>query len=280
LASSRSKSWRRSPTTRNRAIERRRSALARMTTPAIVMRKLDFRETSLLVWLFTREAGRFTVLAKGAYRPRSPFLGALDLFIHLEADLVLKPGREIQVLAGARVENAHRGLSRHPLRLAGASCLVEEALRALPEGRKDPGLFDLLAAGLILMEKFPLERIQLARRAWETRFLDLLGLGFSLERCAACGRPLPPGVEEFFFSSQAGGCLCPEHAGGNRPRKVHRGVLALFRAFRTARAPQLAALPVAREDFRTASELLDQALEDRLEARLLSAPVLGSLSLR
>ena len=251
--------------------------MVRLTTQAIVMRKLDFHETSLLVWLFTRDAGRLSALAKGAYRPRSPFLGALDLFFHLEVDLAVKPRREIQLLTGVRVVNAHRGLALHPLRLAGASCLVEEALRALPEGRKDPPLFDLLAAGLTLMERFPLERIQLARRAWETRFLDLLGLGFSLERCAACGAPLPPAAEEVFFSSRAGGCLCPAHARGSRPRKIHRGVLVLFKAFRTARAPLLATLPFAREDFQTASSLLDQAIEERLETRPLSASVLARM---
>ncbi len=254
--------------------------MARITTPAIVMRKLDFRETSLLTWLFTREGGRLSALAKGAYRPRSPFLGTLDLFFHLEVDLAVKPAREIQLLTRARVVDPHRGLARHPLRLAGAACLVEESLKALPEGRKDPALFDLLAAGLTLMEKFPLERILLARRAWETRFLDLLGFGFSLERCAACGLLLPEGGEEVFFSASAGGCLCPDHARGSRARKVNRGVLALFRAFRTARAPLLARLPLAPQDFHVVSALLDQALEERLETRLLSPPVLGSLALR
>jgi len=251
-----------------------------LTTPALVMRKLDFQESSLLVWLFTRRAGRLTALAKGAYRPRSRFLGALDLFLHLEVDLAVHPKREIQILTGARVLDAHRGLAASPLRLAGASCLVEEALRVLPEGREDPPLFDLLAAGMTLMERFPKERIQLARRAWETRFLDLLGLGFSLDRCAACGEPLPRGRGELLFSIQAGGCLCPDHARGNRAVKIHRGVRNLFQAFRTARAPQLARLPVASEDFRRAAALLDQALEMRLETRLLSAPILASLAVR
>jgi len=254
--------------------------LPRLTTQALVMRKQDFHETSLLLWLFPRKGGRLTALAKGAHRPRSPFLGALDLFFHLEVDLSVKPGREIQLLTGARVISPHRGLSKEPSRLAGAACLVEEALRALPEGREDPPLFDLLAAGLTLMERFPLERIQLARRAWETRFLDLLGLGFSLERCAACGAPLPEGEEEYPFSPLAGGCLCGEHARGARARKVHRGVLSLFKAFRSARAPALAVLPAAREDFLVASTLLDQALEARLETRIASAAVLRSLAAR
>ena len=46
---------------------------------AIVMRTIDWSETSSIVTLFTREFGKISGLAKGARRPKGPFESALDL---------------------------------------------------------------------------------------------------------------------------------------------------------------------------------------------------------
>ncbi len=39
---------------------------------ALVLRTIDFSETSLVVWLFTREFGKIGALAKGARRLKTP----------------------------------------------------------------------------------------------------------------------------------------------------------------------------------------------------------------
>ena len=42
-------------------------------TLAIVLRVIDFSESSCVVTLFTRDFGKLTGLAKGARRPKGPF---------------------------------------------------------------------------------------------------------------------------------------------------------------------------------------------------------------
>lgn len=252
--------------------------MAGLVSPAIVLRKLDFSETSRIVWLFTREAGRLSALARGAHRPASRFQGALDLFYEIEAALAIKPERELQLLTGATVTAAHPGLGREPVRLAAASVLLELAGLALPEGRRDPPLYDLLAGGLALAEKFPIERIHVAVRAWQLRFLDLLGQGFALDRCAQCGEPLDPAVERAAFSTAAGGVLCPAHASEPGAAGVPRGVLLVLRAYRGSRARDLARLPLVNKDLGGAARLLDEALERRLEARSRAAAPFRALA--
>ena len=49
-------------------------------TDAIVIRLVDFSETSCVVTLFSRDYGKSNALAKGARRPKGPFDSDLDLF--------------------------------------------------------------------------------------------------------------------------------------------------------------------------------------------------------
>ena len=48
-------------------------------TEAVVIRHVDFSETSKVVTLFTRDFGKISALAQGARRLRGPFEAALDL---------------------------------------------------------------------------------------------------------------------------------------------------------------------------------------------------------
>lgn len=50
-----------------------------------VLHSYPYKETSLIVELFTRDFGRLTTIAKGARRPRSAMRGMLQLFQPLEA---------------------------------------------------------------------------------------------------------------------------------------------------------------------------------------------------
>jgi DNA repair protein RecO (recombination protein O) len=48
--------------------------------PAFVLHTYSFRETSMVVEMFTRDFGRVALLAKGARRPRSALRGLLLAF--------------------------------------------------------------------------------------------------------------------------------------------------------------------------------------------------------
>jgi DNA repair protein RecO (recombination protein O) len=50
----------------------------------IILRTRPLTETSLIVQWITVEAGRISTVAKGARRPKSPFLGKLDLYYEID----------------------------------------------------------------------------------------------------------------------------------------------------------------------------------------------------
>ena len=155
-----------------------------MLQPAYVLHRRYYRETSLLLELFTPEFGRVGVVARGARSPRSPQAGLLQPFRPL---LVSWAGRgELFTLAG--VESA--GLAS---RLAGRSLfnayyLNELLLRLLQ--REDPhgALFHAYGETLHGVDDPSLE--QRVLRLFEKRLLQELGYGLALDRDAATGRPI------------------------------------------------------------------------------------------
>src|SRR5688500_1838101 len=58
----------------------------------IILRTRPLTESSLIVQWLTQESGRISTVAKGARRPKSPFLGKLDLYY--EADFSFQRARK------------------------------------------------------------------------------------------------------------------------------------------------------------------------------------------
>ncbi len=208
--------------------------MALVKTDAIVLRTIDYSETSLIVWLFSREHGRLHIIAKGARRPRSIFEGALEPLVRGELVFYrkakpdgLETAKEfdpIDLNRGLRTDLArlHRGLyvaelltelSEHDLPSPTAFTAASEALRALATDARPH------------LDRHVL-RLELA-------LLGAGGLAPVLDRCVRCGGPPFEGDEErAFFAPGAGGVLCRQHGDGDAAtlevrRPVLRALLAL-----------------------------------------------------
>jgi DNA repair protein RecO (recombination protein O) len=49
-------------------------------SPGLILKKIPFSDTSLILKVFTRDSGLITLIAKGAKRPKSKYHGLLDFF--------------------------------------------------------------------------------------------------------------------------------------------------------------------------------------------------------
>src|SRR3982750_4232017 len=86
----------------------RQSASRADAQPAFVLHSYPFKETSLVIELFTRDFGRIAAVARGARRPRSVLRGVLLAFQPL---LVSWSGKgEVQTLVRAEWHGPY-----HPL---------------------------------------------------------------------------------------------------------------------------------------------------------------------
>ena len=149
--------------------------------PGFVLHAYPYKETSLVVEVFSRAYGRIGLLARGARRPRSAMRGVLLAFHPLR--LTWTSSAELGTLISAEWSGGPGALAG-----TGLMCgfyLNELLLRLLP--REDPheNLFDAYAAAL---ESLYVGKGQPAvLRSFERRLLAELGYAPVLDRDARSG---------------------------------------------------------------------------------------------
>jgi len=196
---------------------------------AIVLRVVDFSETSVVTTLFTRDFGKIGALAKGARRPKSPFEAALDLLAVCRIVFLHKTSDGLDLLTEARLERRFRAATRDLSRLY-AGYYVAELLNDLTDtGDPHPELFqaaDQALYGLDTDQAVP------STVLWfELTALRLLGHLPSLEVCVGCGQRVAA-RGRLAFGQLAGGVLCERCRVGQRQVvRVSADVIEVLRQF-------------------------------------------------
>ncbi len=250
--------------------------MAILETEAIVLRSMDYSETSLIVWLFTRDHGRVHVIAKGARRARSPFEGALEPLVRGELIFYRKRGDGLDIAKEFDPRDLHLGL-RHDLPRLYRGLYLAELLTELSEREAPaPEAFDAAARALAAFARGEAAHLDAALVRAELELLAAAGLAPSLDRCASCGAPAAGAAEaEVAFAPSGGGVLCREHARrAPDARPVRRGVLVTLAAL-----AQGERVGVGREVGQAMRALLDLFVRTHLQKELrMSRYVRGTLA--
>ena len=199
-----------------------------MSTPenatALVLRAIDFSETSAIVTLFTREFGKISGMAKGARRPKGPFEHALDLLGQCRIVFLRKSPGTLDLLTEAKLERRFRPRGRDLASLYAGYYVAELLIELTHDYDPHPQLFDAAVQTLALLSggtpapagpnspsadaASPVLRFELAA-------LRLLGHLPSCENCAECAAEAPRG-RRVTFGLLAGGVLCEKCRVGKR----------------------------------------------------------------
>lgn len=204
--------------------------MALLVTDAIVLHSMEYLESSRILRLITREGGLQAVIAKGARRPRSRFGAALDLFAEGSAQILVKPGRDLQTLTGFDVTRARHALAEDLGRFNGAAAIAEIVLRFAHDDA-GAGIYDIVEHALDDVAAAPAgtARERTVGAIW--RIVGALGFSPSLDACSVCHAPVAVG-EAVLFHHRAGGILCDRcarsHGGG---RAIPREALDALRAW-------------------------------------------------
>ena len=202
-----------------------------------LLHQRPFRDSSLILDLYTREHGRLTAFARGVRGPRSRFSG-LQPFQPL---LLSWSGRgEAPSLTGAECEGP--AVQLPPAVLMGAFYLNELVLRLTIVHDPHPELFDGYAAAVSQLQACA--ELEPTLRRFEQQLLEQSGYGVELDREAGEGEPvradayyhLMPGVGLRHVAAGAPGAtsgrVLLELAAGGLPDDVdgRRQVRMLLRA--------------------------------------------------
>ncbi len=144
------------------------------TVRGFIIARMPFGNTSLIVRCLSREAGRLTLMAKGATRPKGPFTGALDLFYL--ADFQFQPARtgEMHTLREVKLVEAHLGLRRSYANLLAAQYFAALIEAITESGTPVPGEYDLFAKALTYLCETDISWRAMER--FEQRVLALAGI--------------------------------------------------------------------------------------------------------
>lgn len=153
-------------------------------TPAYVLHHHDWRETSRIVEVFSRDHGRLGAVARGARRAQSPWRAVLQPFRPLL--LSWTGGGELVTLIGAEAGGGAEPLSGPEL--MSAYYMNELLLCLLPRHDAQPDLFGHYGDALGRLHRAAAP----ALRIFEKQLLSALGYGLALERDAASDEPLQP----------------------------------------------------------------------------------------
>jgi DNA repair protein RecO (recombination protein O) len=187
--------------------------MATEKTSAIVLRVVDFSETSCVVTLFTEHFGKIGALAKGARRPKGPFDSALDLLAVCRIVFIHKSSESLDLLTEARLERRFRSAARDLSRLY-AGYYVAELLQDLTDlGDPHPDVYHEADRALLRLDREG--SVPDTVLSFEVTLLRLLGFLPALAACAICGKAVE-GEDRALFGYQAGGLLCRACRPGQR----------------------------------------------------------------
>ncbi|QJD88693.1 DNA repair protein RecO [Duganella dendranthematis] len=171
--------------------------------PAFVLHSYPYKETSLIIDLFTRDFGRVALIAKGAKRPHSQLRGVLQTFQPLSSSWVGKS--ELRTLTDAEWVGGMLPLEKTAL-LCGFY-LNELLVKLLARDDAHPALFDHYVSTLNQLAHN--EPASIVLRKFERALLKETGVAADLARCVETRRAVQADVTYV---------VDPEH--GPRPERA------------------------------------------------------------
>ena len=181
-------------------------------TEAIVLKTVDFSETSLVLTLFSRNFGKIRALAKGGRRIKGPFESALDLMSHVLVTYIPKRGDALDLLTESKLIRRFRPTQTNFGGMYAGYYLIELVNEMTIEREPMPELFDVSVETLAQWIAGKPVMPNLMRFEW--RLLDLAGHFPSLDFCVQCGREINQTQRRIAFGHLDGGVICPDCLAG------------------------------------------------------------------
>ena len=165
-----------------------------MTTKALVLRSVDYRESDKILTLFTQEQGKLTASARGCRKKGSAIAAGCQLLAWSEMVLYDYQGR--WSVKEAATERLFQGV-RDDIRRLALGCYFAEAAELLAvEGEENPELLSLVLNSLHALDKLPDKPLPLVKAAFEWKAMALAGYEPLIDGCEVRGegvsRRMPP----------------------------------------------------------------------------------------
>ena len=174
-----------------------------LRTEGVVLGEIRYKDTSKILHIFTREFGKISVMAKGAYKPKSQLMANTQSFSYNY--YILHKGRNFYYINQGDIINSFYNIRNNMDRIILGFYILELIEKSTPEEEANEKLFLLTIRTLELLSELESGFLKFII-AFELKFISFLGYRPYLEACVGCGkREL---LNNIRFSKTHGGILC------------------------------------------------------------------------
>lgn len=156
-------------------------------TKAVVLKKQNYGDSSLILSLYTEEEGRLSAILKGARRSKNNIGAILDPLNFVEIVLYIKKSREVQLISSADLISNYPLIKNDIYKLKYAYSSIEIIQYLTSEEEKDEKLFKGLVRILDLINKSE-EIPSVIFCRFYLFIIKEMGYQFSFKKCAICNR--------------------------------------------------------------------------------------------
>ena len=174
----------------------------------IILKQSDYRDSSVLLTVLTREYGRISLIAQGARKPTSKNARSLMPYTETEFNFDYKENKTIFRMRSVSTVAFYRRLYEDlDASLASALlCEVTDQLTAEDQDHQQTEFFyDLLQEALMMLGEG--KRTDIVTAVFLANVLEHNGMGPAVDACVLCEKP-----EAYSISPEDGGFLCRDCA--------------------------------------------------------------------
>lgn len=176
-------------------------------TRAIVLRKLDYGDTSRIIHLFSEDFGKISAILKGGRSGKSKKIMLVDILNNVQIVLYKKETREIQIISEVDLIQHYPNITDDFDRMMHASAIIELLLNLTVENENNHRLYIGTARALELINNTA-KNPRLIFAKYFLFFIKEIGYEFPVTHCSVCRKELLPDVSVAYnFES---GILCSD----------------------------------------------------------------------
>jgi DNA repair protein RecO (recombination protein O) len=199
--------------------------MSSFSTPAIMLRRIDFGDYDLIITFYTRDRGKVSVIAKSAKKSMKRFAGILERFSSLGIVCTAGRGKGLPVLKEATMLKPFENIRTDIIKTAYASYWTELIDEWMEKNAKNIQVYHLFEYVLSELDKgeASLEALSIL---FQMRFMALAGLSPNLGYCSICHTQTEEiKCEKLIFDLRKGRVACEKCYPGSGHIHLSKGTV-------------------------------------------------------
>lgn len=191
-------------------------------TEAIILKRFDFRETSLIVDLYTRDFGRLSGLLKGVRSEPNKFASPLEVSSYNEVIFYKNMNTGLHLVSACDLKDNFFGIRKSIIKAGMLGVIMELITSVMQPEDKNEDVFNLTLECLKELEET--SSPEKVMTIFKIKMLSLSGFKPHFDSCLSCASRI---LGQSKFSLKLGGLLCEKcYYKDLSARSIFRGTIA------------------------------------------------------